>query len=172
MVQVGFVSDEELNAEALVFEDSGDTFEIQRSLGFDDQDRHLGMDTYCLVSNGGPCIYGGVGSWELTATQLTVRFTTDAVITLGVDPRSSSTSTAQPSSVNTSAGYWHKPVPEPEGLFDDAELFNRPAPDRADTDSDPASFGSLGYCTDCWNTYITNGVYPPSRIGPTQPQGR
>ncbi len=42
---------------------SGARLEIQRASSFDDQDRRLGMDTYCLVIGSGATHYGGVVHW-------------------------------------------------------------------------------------------------------------
>lgn len=70
LAQVAYIRDEELNFEGLVMEDAGNTFEIQRSLTIDDQDRALGWDTYCLVLGGGPTFYGGVLGWHLSEDHL------------------------------------------------------------------------------------------------------
>lgn len=64
--RVGFVRDADVGYAALVIldEESGDTIGIQRSLAFDEQDRALGMDTYC-VTRGGASHYGGLVTWRL-----------------------------------------------------------------------------------------------------------
>ncbi len=75
---VGYVQDEGLNFEALVIlDDSGDVLEIQRSLGVDDQDAALHMDTYCIV-RGGLTHYGGVLSWGLSHDLLVVKLDLEA----------------------------------------------------------------------------------------------
>ena len=59
----------------LAFEDeaSGDFFAVQRAFTFDNQDRALGMDTYCLV-RGEATHYGGLDAYELTDSRLQLRF--------------------------------------------------------------------------------------------------
>ena len=42
---------------------TGRCLEVQRALGFDAQDRELGMDTYCLCNELGATHYGGVIEW-------------------------------------------------------------------------------------------------------------
>jgi hypothetical protein len=51
--------------------EQGERLGIQRAFAFDDQDRSLGQDTYCLVSREGVS-YGGVTSWSLTGKVLTL----------------------------------------------------------------------------------------------------
>lgn len=62
-MRVAWVEEPDLNYSMLAFEDeaSGDFFAVQRAFTFDDQDRQLGMDTYCLV-RGGATHYGGLDS--------------------------------------------------------------------------------------------------------------
>ena len=50
-MQVVWDENAEGNYRALVFLDeaSGDTFEVQCAIGWDEQDHELGEDTYCLV---------------------------------------------------------------------------------------------------------------------------
>ena len=84
--QVGFFSDQNLNAEGLVIADleTGETFEVQRSLSFDDQDRQLHLDTYCLIFQG-RSHYGGLVSWRaLDDASLALTLTTGAAQTLGL----------------------------------------------------------------------------------------
>jgi hypothetical protein len=67
---VGIAEGPELNGWQLVF---------QRADEFDDQDRALGMDTYCIVSGWQEgTIYGGVESWAVDRSELTFRFSDDA----------------------------------------------------------------------------------------------
>jgi hypothetical protein len=54
--------------------ESGDAIHLQLAHGFDDQDRELGMDTYCLV-RGGLTHYGG--PFDLTVGPGRVALTLD-----------------------------------------------------------------------------------------------
>lgn len=54
-------------------EPSGDFFAVQRAFTFDEQDRDLGMDTYCLV-RGEATHYGDLDSYEVTDSLLRLRF--------------------------------------------------------------------------------------------------
>lgn len=65
--------------------DSGETFEIQRSIEFDEQDVALGMDTYCLFWKGAT-YYGGIVEWGIDGYAFTVHLRTDAVAELGLPP--------------------------------------------------------------------------------------
>ncbi|MEM6291851.1 MAG: Imm10 family immunity protein [Myxococcota bacterium] len=53
-------------------EESGDgaRVELQRATRFDDQDRALGQDTYCLSLHTGASVYGGVVRWTPTPGSL------------------------------------------------------------------------------------------------------
>ena len=51
-------------------------FEVQRSRTFDEQDRTLGMDTYCLVMDSGASHYGGVIGWQVDEANV-LRLTLD-----------------------------------------------------------------------------------------------
>jgi len=63
----------------------GRRLELQTALAFDEQDRRLGQDTYCLsVENGATC-YGGVSLWRLTAGSLEVQLDARAEGALGVE---------------------------------------------------------------------------------------
>lgn len=64
---------------------SGSRLEIQKALSFDEQDRRLGLDTYCLCTEEGATHYGGVTSWILTGDSLEVRLDAKAAKTLGVE---------------------------------------------------------------------------------------
>lgn len=87
MIDVAFVHDEELNFEGLLLRDRGsdDTFEIQRSIEFDEQDVALGMDTYCLVWHGATH-YGGIVEWATDGNSFTVHLSNDAQAELGLPP--------------------------------------------------------------------------------------
>jgi hypothetical protein len=63
---------------------SGACLEIQRALSFDEQDRVLGQDTYCLRTETGATYYGGVRSWSITPNVLQIRLDADAADALGV----------------------------------------------------------------------------------------
>lgn len=88
MIDVAFVHDEELYFEGLFLRDrgSGDTFEIQRSIEFDEQDVAMGMDTYCLVWHGATH-YGGIVEWAIDGNSFTVHLSDDARAELGLPPR-------------------------------------------------------------------------------------
>jgi hypothetical protein len=57
---------------------------FQRSIEFDDQDRALGMDTYCLTVETGAIYYGGVTGCVLDGALLTIGLEVEASIALGV----------------------------------------------------------------------------------------
>lgn len=44
---------------------SGHSVAFSRALEFDEEDRRLGLDTYCVSDSTGASAYGGVQSWEL-----------------------------------------------------------------------------------------------------------
>ncbi len=46
------------------------TLEIQAPYTYDERDRELGTDTYCLVVDGGDPIYGGVVRWDVAADEV------------------------------------------------------------------------------------------------------
>ena len=79
MTAVHWVDEPESNFVALlvVDEESGDTIEVQRAYEFDEQDRELGMDTYCLV-RGGANYYGGLIAYELSDLSLSLSLTEGA----------------------------------------------------------------------------------------------
>ncbi len=64
---------------------SGARLEIQRGLAFDDQDRELGQDTYCLGDENGASHYGGVISWELSSGLLRLDLDEAATQEMDVD---------------------------------------------------------------------------------------
>ena len=57
---------------------------FQRARQHDEQDRELGMDTYCLVTNRGTTHYGGVAAAALGPRQLEVFLTSGAAGRLGI----------------------------------------------------------------------------------------
>jgi hypothetical protein len=59
--------------------------EVQRAFEFDEQDRQLGQDTYCLVVNAGPVHYGGVERWNATDGGVRVQLTPECAADLGID---------------------------------------------------------------------------------------
>jgi hypothetical protein len=65
---------------------SGRRLEIQRALSFDEQDRKLGMDTYCLCTESGTH-YGGVESWTLGDDTLILEFEKKASRALRLERR-------------------------------------------------------------------------------------
>lgn len=85
---VGAVELPDLNAYVVVLaadEDAvGPRIELQRSLTFDDQDRALGMDRHCLVTETGACAYGAVAAWDLVGDVLHLGLTSDGAEDLGV----------------------------------------------------------------------------------------
>jgi hypothetical protein len=86
--RIGYTRDPDLNFEALVIldEPSGDTLEIQRALTFDEQDAATGMDTYCLVRAAGATHYGGVESWAVEDSKLTLTLSRQAATMLQLPP--------------------------------------------------------------------------------------
>jgi len=86
---VAFRRDEELDTEYLVLAEnqdgSGERLEFQRALIITDDDRHLGMDTYCLVNEGGVTHYGGVEGWSLNGSVLEITLDENAAQELGVE---------------------------------------------------------------------------------------
>lgn len=61
-------------------EESGDgaRVEIQRATSFDDQDRALGQDTYCLSLHTGASVYGGIEGWLLAPGRLKLELSREA----------------------------------------------------------------------------------------------
>src|ERR1700683_3625488 len=77
-----------LNSQVVVLaeEPDGDgaRLEISRSLTHTKQDRDLGQDTYCLSTQTGATVYGGVRSYTFEGSTLTVRLDSQARDVLGV----------------------------------------------------------------------------------------
>jgi Immunity protein 10 len=63
---------------------SGLRLELQRGLSFDEQDKRLGQDTYCLCTEQGATHYGGVKSWRLKDDELEIDLDDKAAADLGV----------------------------------------------------------------------------------------
>lgn len=63
---------------------SGKRLEIQRALEFDEQDRELGQDTYCVCTDQGATYYGGITSWEVAGDVLRIVLNTKAATALHV----------------------------------------------------------------------------------------
>jgi hypothetical protein len=79
----------DLNAHVVVLAedpdgDSGPRLEISRSLVHSPQDRALGLDTYCLSTQTGATVYGGVVSYRIEDETLTMRLDPRAQEILGV----------------------------------------------------------------------------------------
>jgi hypothetical protein len=68
-------------------EESGEgaRVELQRATSFDDQDRALGQDTYCLSLHTGASVYGGVTRWLLAPGQLKLELSKEASDALELD---------------------------------------------------------------------------------------
>ena len=64
---------------------SGARLEIQRATSFDEQDRALGQDTYCLCDEGGSTHYGGVVSWRIAINMLEINLNSAAATALGAE---------------------------------------------------------------------------------------
>jgi hypothetical protein len=84
---VAFERADDLNAQYLVLAEhadgSGRRLEVQRSLRVDEQDRSLGMDTYCLVTEEQATHYGGVLDWRIEGSTLHVDLTEEADRVIG-----------------------------------------------------------------------------------------
>jgi hypothetical protein len=55
----------------------GRRLELQSSLSYDEQEKSLGQDTYCLCTETGACHYGGVTSWALDEARAVLVITLD-----------------------------------------------------------------------------------------------
>jgi hypothetical protein len=64
--------------------DGGPCLQISRALTFSKQDGVLGQDTYCLCTQTGATVYGGVRSYTLNGSTLTMRLDPRAQDALGV----------------------------------------------------------------------------------------
>ena len=86
---VAFLPDGDLEAEVVVLAEqedgSGRRVELQRPLVVTDDDRRLGMDTYCLVAETGATHYGGIESATFEDEVLELRLSPDAAHDLGVE---------------------------------------------------------------------------------------
>jgi Immunity protein 10 len=78
----------ELNTFAVLLAEQPDggglRLELQLALSFDDQDKQLGQDTYCVGTEDGRTHYGGVAGWSITNGLLTVCFDTAGAAALEV----------------------------------------------------------------------------------------
>ncbi|WP_437335069.1 Imm10 family immunity protein [Sorangium sp. So ce394] len=81
--------DPDLNTYAIILAEqsdgSGMRLEIQKSLLSNEQDRQLGLDTYCLCTEEGSTHYGGIVSWTLAHDSLEVELDAKAADALGVE---------------------------------------------------------------------------------------
>ncbi|WP_457964704.1 Imm10 family immunity protein [Arthrobacter sp. D1-29] len=82
------VIEEDLGYEAVVLANRADMptwqLEIQRPLDPDDQDRRLGLDTYCLVLPTGATAYGCLASASVSGQRLRLTFPADRLTELGL----------------------------------------------------------------------------------------
>ncbi len=71
----------------LAEEESGEgaRVELQRATSFDEQDRALGQDTYCLSLHTGASVYGGVTRWLLAPRRLKLELSEKAADVLELD---------------------------------------------------------------------------------------
>lgn len=80
---------QDINTLAVVFAErpdgGGERLELQRALSFDEQDRELGLDTYCLCVSSGTAHYGGIASWSLDERGLAIQLFAEAARELGLD---------------------------------------------------------------------------------------
>lgn len=87
--KVGDCRDPELNTEVVVLTEhldgSGRRIELQRTCSPDEQDRALGQDTYCLVTESGATHYGGVDHWAAEEGRLRRSPSTAAATALRLD---------------------------------------------------------------------------------------
>ena len=84
---VSFERDDNLRAQWLVLAEhpdgSGRRLEVQRPLQVDEQDRALGLDTYCLVTEEQATHYGGVLDWQIEESALQLALTEEASRAIG-----------------------------------------------------------------------------------------
>lgn len=64
---------------------SGQRLELQRALVVNDEDRERGWGTYCLVTDDGATVYGGLSSWKLDGDTLRIVLEHQAAAALGTD---------------------------------------------------------------------------------------
>jgi len=71
----------------LAAEKNGDGAHVtfQRAISFDEQDRALKMDTYCITTHDGATHYDGVVAWTVESGFVTVQLSPEASRTLGAD---------------------------------------------------------------------------------------
>jgi hypothetical protein len=84
-----FLRDDESRADIVVVAEQADgggrRLEVTRGWDVDDQDRSLGLDTYCLCLEDGATTYGGVTEWSLEDARIRIRLDDDAARALAVD---------------------------------------------------------------------------------------
>jgi hypothetical protein len=78
--------DESLEGVALAERDdsSGWNLVFERALAFTDADHKAGQDTYCITNEAGVAVYGGVTSWSIAGTELTLVLADKASAELGL----------------------------------------------------------------------------------------
>jgi hypothetical protein len=78
----------DLNSFVVVLAEESDgggmRLEIQRALEFDEQDKQLWQDTYCVCTESGATCYGGIASWALLGNELEIILDVRAQSVLGV----------------------------------------------------------------------------------------
>lgn len=78
----------EINTQAVILRElpsgEGRGIDFQRPLHFDDQDRRLGQDTYCVTLPSGPTVYGGLNAAEVQHSVLHLTLTDEAARDLGL----------------------------------------------------------------------------------------
>ena len=81
--------DSDLSTEVVVLAEhldgSGRRIELQRTCSPDEQDRALGLHTYCLVTESGTTHYGGIDPWAVKEGRLRLSLSTEAATALGLD---------------------------------------------------------------------------------------
>lgn len=63
---------------------NGRRLEVQLAIEFDERDKSLGMDTYCLSTETGSSHYGGVTAWSINGNVLRVALEAKAASSLGL----------------------------------------------------------------------------------------
>ena len=66
-------------------EGGGANVTIQRGVSFDEQDRALKLDTYCITTHDGATHYGGIVAWSVESGFVTLQLSPQARRTLAVD---------------------------------------------------------------------------------------
>jgi hypothetical protein len=63
---------------------SGWNLVFERSAAFTDADRKAGQDTYCITNEAGVAVYGGVSSWAIAGSDLTLTLADQTATDLGL----------------------------------------------------------------------------------------